>query len=292
MDQRRRARQLTRECRRAAAGLFALLVLPTHPRPGIGSGGHGRALRPRPGCHRRCPDRLRDGGRRAPRVGHDRLRHARRRGWPLHRPGVAAGRLRDSPLLRRLLPGADGCARQRAQPVLRPWRHPARSSGGFPGGDHRDGGDAPGAGGWHRHATVPARRGAHAVDRIAARRDAGPSGRHGRPGRQSPAAGQRPRGHPDRRQAVEPDRLRQSARTRQRLGRQRRGDRDYQQPVGQLRRRRHGRGSSTSSTGRNSNWASRQTLACHSATASSRSSAPISRPSSGALPTTRRSFPA
>ena len=33
MDQRRRARQLTRECRRAAAGLFALLVLPLIPAP-------------------------------------------------------------------------------------------------------------------------------------------------------------------------------------------------------------------------------------------------------------------
>ena len=33
MDQRRRARQLTRECRRAAAGLLALLVLPILPAP-------------------------------------------------------------------------------------------------------------------------------------------------------------------------------------------------------------------------------------------------------------------
>ena len=127
--------------------------------------------------------------------------------------GLPPGCLRDSPLLCRLLPGADGCARQRAQPVLRPWRHPARSSGGFPGRDHRDGGDAPGAGGWHRHATVPARRGGprSRPDRCSTAMR-GPSGRHRRPGRQSPAAGQRPRGHPHRRQAVEPDRLRQSAR--------------------------------------------------------------------------------
>ena len=48
-------------------------------------------------------------------------------------------------------------------------------------------------------------------------------------------------------------------------------------------------GSSTSSTGRSESLASRETSACRSGSASSQNRAPICRPSSAAIPTTRRS---
>ena len=78
-------------------------------------------------------------------------------------------------------------------------------------------------------------------DWIAPRRDEESSRRDGRSGRQGVAARQRPGRHSHRRPAIEPDRLWHAAGPRQRVGRQYRSDRDHQQSLGTLRRRRHGR---------------------------------------------------